>query len=101
MERRDMSNKKQVGTIFPTTTTEVLNYLKKNNSWCSSISLHATISHSSTVNGNTTITDMAFIRDNDRCQWKGTSTLKTNENEIIKEGCHVKYIIMNGEQYLL
>jgi hypothetical protein len=80
---------------------EMLQRLKNNNKWNSSVSLQATTRYSSTVNHNITITDITFIRDNDRCQWKGTSTLKTNENEIIKEGCHVKYLIMNGEQYLL
>jgi hypothetical protein len=80
---------------------KALQRLKNNNKWNSSVALQLTTKHSSTVYNNITISDITFVRDNNRCQWKGTSTLKTNENEIIKEGCHVKYIIMNGEQYLL
>lgn len=81
--------------------TEVLKSLKANSKWSSSISLQATTRHSSTVNENIAITNIAFIRDNDRCQWKGTTTLKTNENKVIEEGSHIKYTIMNGERYLL
>jgi len=78
-----------------------LEKFKNNNQWASSVYLQATTRYSSTVNDNITITDITFIRDNERCQWKGTSILKTSENKIIEEVNHIKYTIMNGEQYLL
>ena len=89
------------GHVMASEHTEVLKYFKNNNKWSSSVFLQATTRYSSTVNDNITITNITFIRDNDRCQWKGTAILKANENKIIEEGNRAIYTIMNGKQYLL
>ncbi|MHC4742979.1 MAG: hypothetical protein ACYS8Z_13770 [Planctomycetota bacterium] len=81
--------------------TEALKYLKNNNEWNSSISMQVTTTYSSSVHDNINVTDIMFIRDNYRCQWKGTSVLRTKENVIIEEASHVKFTIMDGERYLL
>lgn len=81
--------------------SEVMKYLKDNNKWSSSFFLEANIKNSSTEFENINITDITIIRDNNRCQWKGTSVVKTNNNEITEKGNNVKYLIMNGKEYLL
>ena len=78
-----------------------LEHLKNNNRWSTSVALQVVSRQSSTVNDNIAITNLTFIRDHDRCQWKGTTVLKTSGNQIIEEANHVKYLIMNGKQYLL
>jgi hypothetical protein len=79
---------------------ELLQCLRKNNKWSLSVSLQATVRHSSTINDNVTTTHATLIRDHDRCQWKGEGVLRTAENVILEEASHVRFVVMNGDKYL-
>ncbi len=81
--------------------TDILQSLRNNNQWSASFSLQAKIKYSSTLNDKITTTELTFIRDHDRCQMKGWGILKTAQGVILEEANHIRYIIMNGEKYLV